>query len=312
MFDHDYRISLLDKLLKHIHQNLYVFETLRKEQNLTQEQFAEKLGVSNRSVSRWENGNTLPDLSLMLSICEITGITLPELINGIRQDKPIQPKKTAELILTLVEHEKEDKSKRLNVWFSLGLVALLGALLIKSWPCPFYSGVLALLGLGFHAVGFIHNNRKQTLNSREKAVLTAERNIRMRFADEMVQYAKKLQKVPFPQHEKAFQKIADTLKPDEYAIFTMVAAEYAISGHPGIWHAGIAVTQERIFLCGETVAGQIMTRTVMDIYDKADILSIQHTNHSILLKTAQTTLTIKGENISKLAEAFKNAVRAEE
>ena len=92
----------------------------------------------------------------------------------------------------------------------------------------------------------------------------------------------------------------------------MVANEYSIGSAPGIWHAGIAVTQERIFLCGETVAGQIMTRTVMDIYDKADILSIQHTKHSILLKTAQTTLTIKGENISKLAEAFKNAVRAEE
>ena len=53
---------------------------LRKEQNLTQEQFAEKLGVSNRSVSRWENGNTLPDLSLMEKICRITGVTLPELL----------------------------------------------------------------------------------------------------------------------------------------------------------------------------------------------------------------------------------------
>ena len=88
----------------------------------------------------------------------------------------------------------------------------------------------------------------------------------------------------------------------------MVANEYIIDTAPGIWHAGIAVTQERIFLCGETVAGRLMTRTVMDIYDKADILSVQHTNRSILLKTARTTLTIKGENINQLAEAFKNAV----
>ena len=50
---------------------------LRREQKLTQEQFAEKLGVSNRSVSRWETGSTLPDLSVMESICQITGVPLP-------------------------------------------------------------------------------------------------------------------------------------------------------------------------------------------------------------------------------------------
>lgn len=132
----------------------------------------------------------------------------------------------------------------------------------------------------------------------------------MRFADEMVQYAKKSQKVPFPQYKTAFQEIADALKPDEYAIFTMVAEEYAISGHPGIWHCGIAVTQHRLFLCGETVAGQIMTRTVMKIYDKSDILSVQHTARSILLKTTQGTVTIKVKNPGSLGEDFQNAIRA--
>ena len=76
-----------------INQRIGAFiSTVRKEQNLTQEQFAEKLHVSNRSVSRWENGNTLPDLSLMQRICEITGITLPELLNGVRQDPSAERK----------------------------------------------------------------------------------------------------------------------------------------------------------------------------------------------------------------------------
>ena len=88
----------------------------------------------------------------------------------------------------------------------------------------------------------------------------------------------------------------------------MVANEYISDTAPGIWHVGIAVTQERIFLCGETVAGQIMTRTVMDIYNKADILSIQYTGRSILIKTTRSTVTIKGENLSGLGEDFKNAV----
>lgn len=51
----------------------------RKEKGLTQEQLAEKLGVSNRSVSRWENGKTMPDYSLYESICKELGITICEL-----------------------------------------------------------------------------------------------------------------------------------------------------------------------------------------------------------------------------------------
>lgn len=285
--------------------------TLRKEQNLTQEQFAEKLGVSNRSVSRWENGNTLPDLTLMQSICEITGITLPELINGIRLDKPACQETTAERILALAEREKEDKAKQLNVWFSLGLIALLGTLLINNFPSPFGSGVLALLGLGFHAVGFVHNNRKRFLTPREKAVLTAGKAIRMQLSGEMLQYARKSQKVSFPQYKKAFQEIADALNPDEYVVFTMVADEYAISGHPGIWHCGIAVTQNRVFLCGETVAGRIMTHFVMDVYDKSDILSVQYTARSIVMNTARMTVTINAKNLGNLGNNFKNAVQPE-
>ena len=103
--------------------------TLRKEQNLTQEQFAEKLGVSNRSVSRWENGNTLPDFSIMQSICEITGITLPELLNGARQNPSTERTDSILLILALWDREKLAKSKTLNCWFACGLVTLLTAIL---------------------------------------------------------------------------------------------------------------------------------------------------------------------------------------
>ena len=62
---------------------------LRKEQNLTQEQLAEKLGVSNKSVSRWENGKCLPDVSLYKDLCHILGITLNELFAGekIKEEK---------------------------------------------------------------------------------------------------------------------------------------------------------------------------------------------------------------------------------
>ena len=54
----------------------------RKEKSLTQEQLAEVLGISNRSVSRWENGNNLPDVSLFQPLCDTLDITLEELLDG--------------------------------------------------------------------------------------------------------------------------------------------------------------------------------------------------------------------------------------
>lgn len=55
---------------------------LRKEQNMTQEEFAEKLGVTNKSVSRWENGKTLPDLSMITILAKEFHVDISEILNG--------------------------------------------------------------------------------------------------------------------------------------------------------------------------------------------------------------------------------------
>lgn len=60
--------------------------SLRKAKNLTQEQFAEILGVNNRSVSRWENGNCMPDLSLLQIISTELDVSVSELLEGKRKD----------------------------------------------------------------------------------------------------------------------------------------------------------------------------------------------------------------------------------
>ena len=113
-----------------INQRIGAFiAALRKEQGMTQEQFAERLGVSNRSVSRWENGNTLPDLSLMQLICQITGITLSELLSGARQDPACEAPDSALAVLALWDREKLAKLRSLNAWFGLGLVTLLAAVM---------------------------------------------------------------------------------------------------------------------------------------------------------------------------------------
>ena len=54
----------------------------RREQNLTQEQLAQQLGVSNKTISKWENGKCMPDYSLIQKLCEALDVTLPELMDG--------------------------------------------------------------------------------------------------------------------------------------------------------------------------------------------------------------------------------------
>lgn len=68
---------------------------VRREKGLTQEQFAEKLGVSQKSVSRWETGKTMPDYSLLASICDVLEINAAELLGAERIDGDIITKQQA-------------------------------------------------------------------------------------------------------------------------------------------------------------------------------------------------------------------------
>ena len=79
---------------------------LRKEKNLTQEQLGEKLGVTHKAISKWENGKCLPDPSLYKPLCSILGINLTEFFNGekIVPENTIQ--KTDEVLYEMVENKK--------------------------------------------------------------------------------------------------------------------------------------------------------------------------------------------------------------
>lgn len=72
----------------------------RREKGLTQAQLAERLNITDRAVSKWETGKSLPDSSIMLALCEILGITADQLLSGGREDRtaapvPSLPKETA-------------------------------------------------------------------------------------------------------------------------------------------------------------------------------------------------------------------------
>lgn len=109
---------------------------LRKEKNLTQEEFAEKLGVTGKSVSRWENGQCMPDLSLLIPISKELGITVNELISGERlEKKDYQEHMEYNFINTLIMLKKDSLNvvKGILVTIAMLCLASLSFILIKEY-----------------------------------------------------------------------------------------------------------------------------------------------------------------------------------
>ena len=108
-------------------------KTLRKEKNLTQEQAAEQLGVSNRTVSRWETGTNMPDISLLLEIAELYGVSIPELIEGERKSEKMneEAKEVANRMSDYAETEKTTILKSITTESLLGICALVVLMILE-------------------------------------------------------------------------------------------------------------------------------------------------------------------------------------
>lgn len=120
--------------------------TCRKEKGFTQMQLAEKLNITNRAVSKWETGKSMPDASIMLELCEILGITVNELLSGERIKMEDYKKKAEENLIELqAKKEKAQKdfdfmSKILITVFLLFFV--LNMVLNFYFPEKNYNGLL--------------------------------------------------------------------------------------------------------------------------------------------------------------------------
>ena len=107
---------------------------LRKEKGLTQEQLAEQLGVSNRTVSRWETGNNMPDISLLTEIAEFYDVSIPELICGERKSENMKEevKEVAETLSDYAQTEKETLLKSIRNMSLIGLAALMIYIVLRE------------------------------------------------------------------------------------------------------------------------------------------------------------------------------------
>ncbi len=109
---------------------------LRKEKNLTQEQIAEKFGVSQRSVSRWENGYTMPDISILIELADYYDVDLREILNGERKANNMDAD-LKETLVMVADYTNEEKKK------------LVGSLYSMIWTCIVAFGILIFINV-FH------------------------------------------------------------------------------------------------------------------------------------------------------------------
>lgn len=101
----------------------------RKKQGITQMQLAEKLNITDRAVSKWENGRSLPDSSIMLELCSLLGITVNDLLSGEVVSLKDYNKESEKNLLEMVKQKEEaDKS----LLFTEIIVGLLSSIILFS------------------------------------------------------------------------------------------------------------------------------------------------------------------------------------
>lgn len=83
---------------------------LRKDKGLTQEQLAEEFGVSSRSVSRWENGNTMPDISIIIELADFYDVDIREIICGERKSENMD-KELKDTLVTVADYTNNENEK---------------------------------------------------------------------------------------------------------------------------------------------------------------------------------------------------------
>ncbi len=96
----------------------------RKKENLTQMQLAEKLNITDRAVSKWETGRSLPDSSIMIQLCEILGITVNDLLCGEVVIMDNYNKELEKNLLEIVKQKEEADKRLLNMEIVTGIICI--------------------------------------------------------------------------------------------------------------------------------------------------------------------------------------------
>lgn len=97
----------------------------RKKNNLTQMQLAEKLNITDRAISKWENGKEMPDSSIMLDLCSELQISVNELLSGEVLEVNNYNEKLEQNLIDIVRQKEESDKKILTMEIAMGVASII-------------------------------------------------------------------------------------------------------------------------------------------------------------------------------------------
>ena len=266
---------------------------LRKEKGMTQEQLGAKLGVNSRSVSRWENGHGMPDISLLLELADVLGVTVQELLEGSRQEMESGNAGvvTYEGLHTVVQYLNQERAawkKQIDSSLKFSLLCV-GTAMVLYIVFELWFAYMGKAGVGLNAgvsslllIGFVRILQCQRMNKDEYEFTTDQLESlmenqcpKMHTAHEMLYFLKSRQQ-PEPDEskcEKILKAIEDALKPGEAVELVTQYGEYTRNALPMMWHPIIAFPDHRMIIGGERQKGMILVEYDTESYEKDDILS---------------------------------------
>ena len=156
---------------------------LRKEKNMTQEQLAEKMGVTDKSISRWENGKTMPNISIINILANELNCTIQKLLNGRKMTKE-ELLDLRETINNLVEYESNQqikKDKKFNKYNMIGAIALVLAVfnnefgyldyVFTSNVVEFVEGALYGISICANMISLYNSSHNISVSERKKELI---------------------------------------------------------------------------------------------------------------------------------------------
>ena len=155
---------------------------LRNQKNLTQEELADKFGVTRRSISRWETGYNLPDIDILFEMSDFFGVELKDLLQGGINNMENKEKETAILVDDYNKTNNNRAYKVVLAYLSLGIICLIinQALSMMQLPSTFWLGFVKGATAGLSLVSLIFailyiTGKLNNINNAKRRILKNER-----------------------------------------------------------------------------------------------------------------------------------------
>ena len=146
----------------------------RKDKKMTQQELAEKLGVTDKSIGNWENGRNMPDLSLFKPLCDALGITINDLLSGEKISKEKYQERFEENIVNTIDYSTKKINKYTNI---IGLLLVIFGLFISMSAIMIFKSesswgsIYSVFGLVIFVIGISKLTNKMIMWKRLSLVL---------------------------------------------------------------------------------------------------------------------------------------------